>query len=481
MEKLAVPPATGLADTVASFRDGLHITSLTTKAGAPVVDGGAATVPFSATVGLAGLGTWSYDGSLSLVLPSDAKDSSAWKVVWSRRDLHPLLTGTAKLRVVRSFAPRGALLAADGSPLPGSQLTGGVGTADEASTDRLVGDPIGTSGLQAAFDAELGGAASGDVQLVEGDQVLQSITHIDGRAPVSVRTSLDPKVQAAGQAVLGTLMQPAALVAIRPSTGELLAAVSNPPVGFNRALNGRYPPGSTFKTITSTALLEHGVAPDFKTTCPPEAVINGRHFKNAEDEQLGDIIFRTAYVHSCNTAFVQLSTQQLDAATLTDVATFYGFNAPPALEVAAETSEFPEPHSLVDQASASIGQGRVLATPLQMASVAATVASGTHRPITLHQVTTPTAGDPMPSNVALAMQDFMRGVVAEGTATAARLPGEPVAGKTGTAEFGTEKPPHTHAWFIGFRGDLAFAVIVEDGGFGGKVAAPLARDFLSRL
>lgn len=480
MRKLAMEPAPGLEDIVASFRDGLRLTSLRAEAGSPEVDGGAATVAFDATANIAGVGPWAFTGALSLILPPDAEDPSAWRVVWSRGALHPGLTGTAKLRVDRTFPPRAALLAFDGTPLQASQLIGRVGPAEEATDGRLVGDPVGTSGLQAAFDHELAGSASGDVLLVDGEKVLQTLAHIDGRAPVTVRTSIDPRVQAAGEAVLGPLLQPAALVAMRPSTGELLAAVSNPPGGFNRALNGRYPPGSTFKVVTSMALLKSGVAPDSMTTCPAEAVINGRHFKNAEDEQLGDITFRTAFVHSCNTAFVQLATK-LDAEALTDAATFFGFNSPSALEVPTEAAMFPDPHSLVDQASAAIGQGRVLGTPLQMASVAATVASGTHRSVTLRQVTTAPAGSPMPANVALALQDFMRGVVAEGTATAAQLPGDPVAGKTGTAEFGTEDPPRTHAWFIGFRGDLALAVIVEDGGFGGKVAAPLARDFLSRL
>lgn len=490
MRKLAVEPATGLEETVSSFRDGLGLTGLRATARPAVVEGGAATVEFDVTAELAGLGPWTYSGSLSLVLSPDATAPSAWRVVWSRRALHPGLTGSARLVASRTFAPRAPLLAIDGTPLSGdgaapppalsSQLLGRVGAAEEAGDGRLVGDPIGLSGMQAAFDDELGGTASGDIQLVDEDRVLQTVGHIDGRPPAPVRTSIDVRVQSAAEAVLGGLMQPAALVAIKPSTGEVLAAVSNPVPGFNRSFDGRYPPGSTFKVVTSTALLMGGVAPDTATTCPAEAIINGRHFQNAEDEQLGDINFRTAFVHSCNTAFVQLATT-LDASALTDAATFYGFNSPPALELPSETATFPEPHSIVDQASAAIGQGRVLATPLQMASVAATVASGTHRPVTLRNVTAPTAGEAMPANVALALQDFMRGVVSEGTGSAARLPGEPVAGKTGTAEFGSEKPPRTHAWFIGFRGDLAFAVIVEDGGFGGAVAAPLARDFLSRL
>jgi cell division protein FtsI/penicillin-binding protein 2 len=148
--------------------------------------------------------------------------------------------------------------------------------------------------------------------------------------------------------------------------------------------------------------------------------------------------------------------------------------------VPAEAASFPEPHSVIDQVSAAIGQGRVLTTPLQMASVAASVAAGAVRPTTLRAVVGPVAGDPLPDGVAATLQELMRLVVTEGTARSAGLPAG-TAGKTGTAEFGSADPPQTHAWFIGFRGDLAFSVLVEDGGFGGKVAAPLARAFLNQL
>jgi cell division protein FtsI/penicillin-binding protein 2 len=172
--------------------------------------------------------------------------------------------------------------------------------------------------------------------------------------------------------------------------------------------------------------------------------------------------------------------EKLQPSDLVSAAERYGFNRPLAAEVAAEQSSYPAPGGIVDQVSSAIGQGRVLATPLQMASVAATVASGVHRPTTFRAVAGPVGGDPLPPGVAATLQDLMGRVVSEGTARPAHLP-PGTAGKTGTAEFGSGNPPQTHAWFIGFRGDLAFAVIVEDGGFGGAVAAPLARAFLQQL
>jgi cell division protein FtsI/penicillin-binding protein 2 len=234
------------------------------------------------------------------------------------------------------------------------------------------------------------------------------------------------------------------------------------------------------KVVTSIALLESGVTPDTRIACPKDITVNGRMIRNAEAEQLGDISFRDAFAHSCNTAFIGLA-EKLPAQKLIDAARALGFDVNPDLRTAAATSQFPAPNGLVDQVSAAIGQGRVLVTPLQMASVAATVAAGGYRKPHLVEVPVAVPFQPMPPAVAATMQDFMRQVVAMGTGTKAQLPGTPVAGKTGTAEFGTAVPLHTHAWFIAFRGDLAVAVIVEDGGFGGDAAAPIAADFLRRV
>jgi cell division protein FtsI/penicillin-binding protein 2 len=131
--------------------------------------------------------------------------------------------------------------------------------------------------------------------------------------------------------------------------------------------------------------------------------------------------------------------------------------------------------------SSAIGQGRVLVTPLEMAAVAATVAVGGYRPPRLIEVPAPPAIQPLPPGTTATLQALMRLVVTDGTGKKARLPGTPVAGKTGTAEFGHGVPLHTHAWFIAFRGDLAIAVIVEDGGLGGDTAAPIAAGFFSRV
>src|SRR4051812_25070672 len=258
MQELAVAPADDLAAKVRSFRDGLHITALRASPRTPEVHGAQATVALDVAADIEALGTWVYTGSLSVVLPTDAESSAEWRVVWSRAALHPALTGSRTLGTTRSFAPRAALLAADGTPLTGPgarptaglvrQLLGRVGTADAAGDGRLPGDPKGTTGLEAAFDRELGGGASGAVVVLDGGGRVQPLDHIDGTPPAAVRTSIDLHVQSVAEAVLATVVDhPAALVAIRPSTGEIVGMTSVPVQGFNRALQGRYPPGSTFK------------------------------------------------------------------------------------------------------------------------------------------------------------------------------------------------------------------------------------------
>jgi cell division protein FtsI/penicillin-binding protein 2 len=172
---------------------------------------------------------------------------------------------------------------------------------------------------------------------------------------------------------------------------------------------------------------------------------------------------------------------QLGAARLVEAAEGFGFNQVYDLGVPVSSSSFPLPESDTEIGAASIGQGRVSVTPLHMATVAAAARNGTWRPPFL-------AGDPpeegsheLPEPAAAVLPDFLRSVVTEGTGTAAAILGRDVGGKTGTAEFGDEDPPETHAWFAGFIDDLAFAVVVEGGGIGGEVAAPLIHEFLVNL
>jgi cell division protein FtsI/penicillin-binding protein 2 len=179
---------------------------------------------------------------------------------------------------------------------------------------------------------------------------------------------------------------------------------------------------------------------------------------------------------------VAVAARRLDGDGLGEAAGRFGFGVEPSPGIPAVTSRVPPPADEADLAAEAFGQGRVTASPLQMAMVAATVAEGRwHAPRLVAGQDGAGEGGREPGaldrGVAGTLRGLMRQVVTEGTAAPAGLPAG-TAGKTGTAEFGKGDPLPTHAWFIGFRGDLAFSVVVEGGGVGGRVAAPIAARFL---
>ncbi|RJK92949.1 hypothetical protein D5H78_17745 [Vallicoccus soli] len=351
-------------------------------------------------------------------------------------------------------------------------------------------DDVGTTGLQRAYQERLAGRPGGSVRLVaredgEPVRVLHRFRAEPGRP---LGTTLDLDVQAAAEAALGG--RAGGVVVVRPSTGAVLAAASGPADGPDRALAGQYPPGSTFKVVTTTALLQRGLDPDDVVACPGEAVVEGKAFTNVDGFALGDVPFRTDFAESCNTAFVGLA-EDLPAGALPGAAALYGLGVEgPAgvasgLGLGAYAGSVPAQPEPLGRAAASIGQGTVLASPLAMASVAATVADGTYRrPSLVTGDAAPAAVPPRPLDPGLArtLRGLMRGVVTGGSGGAlADLPGPPAIAKTGTAEYGTEVPPRTHAWIVAAQGDLAVAVVLEDGGSGGRDAGPVAADLLRRL
>jgi len=369
-------------------------------------------------------------------------------------------------------------------------LLGSVGPATAEVVERSGGrarggDEVGLSGLQAQFDERLAGTAGVTVESVnaQGDpapRVLQDTPPVAGEP---LRLTLDTDVQSAADAALEQVEQPSAVVAVRPSTGEVLAVANGGEggTGYDRALLGRYPPGSTFKVASTLALLGQGLSPGDVVPCPATLEVSGKSFRNAEEEVLGDVPFSVDFADSCNTAFVG-SADRVTPEQLRDAATSLGYG-PVDLGTEAFGGDVPVGGDAVDHAAAMIGQGSVLASPLAVAVSSGAVAQGRLLPPRLlADAPDRPAAEPLPAAAAAELRELMRGVVTRGTGTAVRgVPGAPVAGKTGTAEYGEEVPPRTHAWFTGFSGDLAFAVLVEDGGFGGATAAPVAADFLRAL
>jgi len=385
-------------------------------------------------------------------------------------------TGTLPLAPTRAFAR--ALLGSVG------QVTAEVVAASGGRY--AAGDLAGLSGLQARYDERLAGRVGVTVSASGGTTALaQQLVSVPAVAGQSVRTSLDNAVQQAADESLAAVASPSALVAVDTATGEVLAVANGPATGGDRALTGRFPPGSTFKVVTTLALLGGGFDPASNVACTPEYTVDGRSFSNFEGEAFGDVSFRQDFAQSCNTAFASLSPRLGDDALRTAAAQL-GVGEEWATGVDAFAGDVPVTESAVDRAAASFGQGRTLVSPLAMAVTAASVAAGQLRrpsivldpaPAAAPAATAPAA----PAADLTTIAGLMREVVTGGTASVlADAPGGPVQAKTGTAEYGTGDPPPTHAWVIGWQGTTAFAVFVTDGASGGTVAAPIARDFLSR-
>jgi len=362
----------------------------------------------------------------------------------------------------------------------------GPATAEvvEASEGRVLsGDVTGLSGLQRRYDEHLAGEAGFSVVSQVGEQTTGLFTQpaTDGS---DLALTLDERVQVAADQALASAPAGngnAALVAVDVPSGDVLAVANTPATGTDRALTGTYPPGSTFKSVSTLALLGTGLTPEETVPCPQTATVQGRAFGNVEDSQLGDVPFRTDFARSCNTAFVGLSSR-LEPGDLGAAAATVGLGGEWSVGTATATGSVPDTESAVDLAAATIGQGRVLASPMAMAQVAATFADDTwNAPRLVVDPAPETAPAPPPLDPAASatVRELMRGVVTDGSAAAlADVPGEPVHAKTGTAEYGTQVPPGTHAWVIGFQGDIAFAVLVEDGGSGSGTAVPVAETFL---
>jgi len=367
-------------------------------------------------------------------------------------------------------------------------LLGSVGLATEEQIEESNGeldldDLVGQGGLQAAFEDQLAGTPARAVVIRNSeDEAVETLEGTAAEDGEPLETTLDLKVQDAAEKALGEVEGKAGLVAIEPSTGDLLAVANRPTDdGFNRAMAGQYPPGSTFKVVTTTALLDAGLDPEETVDCPATIEAGGREFVNFEGSAAGAVPFSTDFAQSCNTAFVSLA-DRLEPDSLRETArTYFGFGANYDLAGDAFSGKVPESRDETEQAAAMIGQARILASPLAMAGVAAAVQDGAWRQPRLVADDPSDEAEPLPADDAETLRTLMRSVITSGTGTAlASVLGEPI-GKSGTAEYGSGDPPPTHAWFVAAREDVAVAVIVEDGTSGGEVAAPIVADFLTRL
>ena len=372
-------------------------------------------------------------------------------------------------------------------------LLGTVGEVFAEDVDRnpgtyVPGDVIGRGGLQERYEQRLRGTLGYTVMIARpaaGDAPSEDI-ELDRIEPVPgepLATTLDQQTQTLAEQALSADSRPAALVAIRISDGAVLAVANTEgaeahPV--NLALTGSVAPGSTFKLVAAYRLFATGeVGPDTPVACPASVTVDGFTIRNSFSGDRGEIPFQQAMAISCNTAFAELA-PRLGERGLAEAGAALGLGGDWDLGIDAFTGSVPVGGSALQQAVAAFGQGETQVSPVAMAAAVAAVARGAWLPPTLVIDPEQPATEPVPL-AGPAVEDLhaaLRAVVTDGTASAlADVPGGEVYGKTGSAEAGEQ----THAWFVGWQDDLAFAVFVEDGDSGAGAAVPLAERFLRAL
>jgi cell division protein FtsI/penicillin-binding protein 2 len=367
-------------------------------------------------------------------------------------------------------------------------LLGTVGTATaelikKSGGEIKEGDQVGLSGLEARYDDQLGGANGVQVEAVSSKGEERELFVSDESNGEPLQTTLDLDLQEEAERVLAGVRPASALVAIQPSTGEILAAASGPgSQGYNTATFGQYPPGSTFKIVSSLALLRSGLTPTSTVQCPPTVTVDGKRFKNYDDypsSALGAIELREAVANSCNTAMIG-ERDRLHGDDLANAAAALGVGVDHDLGFPAYFGQVPPPGSETGKAASMIGQGTVLVSPMAVATAMASVVAGhavLPRLLPDLEVDRTEPEVPLTRAEAQALRTLLRAVVTEGSGQGlADLPGPPVLAKTGTAEFGTGG--QTHTWMTAGQGDLAVAVFVEVGESGSQTAGPLLESFL---
>jgi cell division protein FtsI/penicillin-binding protein 2 len=439
-----------------------------------------------------------------LVLPT-----KGGKIAWSSNLVFPGVPRGAKLERTTVAPKRAKIEARDGRTIVsgpadarvypnGSVAQSIAGTVGPPTTpaDRQrvfargfpAGTPVGLSGLERAFEDEVAGQPGG--KLTADGRVLADVAPRPARP---VKSTIDLKVQAAAVAALAGRF--GGVAALDARTGEVRALAGV-------AFSAPQPPGSTFKLVTATAVLEaHAAKLSSQFPVEQKAVIDGVDLQNANGEFCGGTLVQS-FAKSCNSVFAPLGVK-VGATRLVRAAERYGFNEQPTIS-GALPSTIPDAGSIGSElalGSSAIGQGQVLATPLEMASIAQTIASRgiRHRPTLLPGKPPGRPVRVIPRKIAKEMRTMMLAVVQYGTGVRAAIPGTTVAGKTGTAELestvpkpGQQPPPSenqeppgskTDAWFTGFapatHPKIAVCVMLVRAGAGGDTAAPAAATVLS--
>ncbi|MCX4477517.1 penicillin-binding transpeptidase domain-containing protein [Streptomyces cellulosae] len=410
-----------------------------------------------------------YDSTLTVV--RRAGDGEP-RVAWRPSVLHPELREGDKLVTGEAGTP----------PVKALDRDGGELTTEKYPSLKSVLD-----GLRDKYGEKAGGEAGVELRVVRGEASKKAelsdttLLELSEGTPGTVKTTLSPSLQALAETEVAKRKQ-ASVVVMRPSTGEILAA-ANSSHGFNVAFQGSLAPGSTMKVVTSSMLIEKGLASiDKKHPCPKYFSYGGWKFQNLDKFQIKDGTFRASFAASCNTAFISQA-PKLEDDDLTKFAQDYFGLGRNDWKVGVSTFDGAVPvQSKAPMAASLIGQGGVRMNPLNMASVSATVKAGVfHQPYLVSPEVDgrllATAPRTLSADTLAQVRELMSYTASAGTATEAMAGiGGDRGAKTGSAEVDGQKKPN--GWFTAYSGDLAAAAVVQAGGHGGSTAGPIVAALL---
>ncbi|WSB84964.1 penicillin-binding transpeptidase domain-containing protein [Streptomyces cellulosae] len=410
-----------------------------------------------------------YDSTLTVV--RRAGDGEP-RVAWRPSVLHPELREGDKLVTGEAGTP----------PVKALDRDGGELTTEKYPSLKSVLDS-----LRDKYGEKAGGEAGVELRVVRGEASKKAelsdttLLELSESTPGTVKTTLSPSLQALAETEVAKRKQ-ASVVVMRPSTGEILAA-ANSSHGFNVAFQGSLAPGSTMKVVTSSMLIEKGLASiDKKHPCPKYFSYGGWKFQNLDKFQIKDGTFRASFAASCNTAFISQA-PKLEDDDLTKFAQDYFGLGRNDWKVGVSTFDGAVPvQSKAPMAASLIGQGGVRMNPLNMASVSATVKAGVfHQPYLVSPEVDgrrlATSPRTLSADTLAQVRELMSYTASAGTATEAMAGiGGDRGAKTGSAEVDGQKKPN--GWFTAYSGDLAAAAVVQAGGHGGSTAGPIVAALL---
>ncbi|MGP3983722.1 penicillin-binding transpeptidase domain-containing protein [Streptomyces sp. KR80] len=439
------------------------------------------TVPFGVKAVISYSGqkaTWTYESSLKV---KRAKATGRPVVAWQPSVVYPglrkgdtLRTGEAEAPPIKAVDRTGKELTAKGHPT----LRGVLSTLRERYGDKAGGKAGVELWIARAEGSARAGGADGKRSDKAPDETLKVLSK---GTPGTLRTTLDAKLQSLAEQAVNKRPK-AALVALKPSTGEILAVANSPADGYDVALQGSLAPGSTMKIVTAAMLLEKGLAGyDKPHPCPKYATYGGWKFQNLDKFEIKNGNFAQSFARSCNTAFITQAKKVGDDALGQEARDVFGIGLNWRTGVTTFDGAVPTQQA-AQKAASMIGQGSVRMNPLTLASVASTVRTGSFRQPylvspSLDDRQLAKASRSLKPEVAKQLRNLMRLTATAGTgAQAMAAVGGDMGAKTGSAEVDGQKKPN--GWFTAYRGDFAAAGVVLAGGHGGSSAGPMVSQLL---